>query len=124
MEHFFITLKSKDRLLFNKKFVENCNVPLQFMYNVHCKDTIPKIRNKCSQKKNCAATFPISTFIFCERFTYSPNRSAYTLLRKIGGLNVEIYRSLTGTRMWKLGLGGRAIPFLGIHKSKILCSMR
>ncbi len=44
----------------------------------YCKEPIPKIRNKFSQKRNCAATVPIFTFIVCERFIYSHDRSAYS----------------------------------------------
>ncbi len=30
---------------------------------MHCKDTIPKIRNKCSLERNCAATVPPKSYI-------------------------------------------------------------
>ncbi len=72
----------------------------------HCKDTIPKIRNKYSQNRNCAAIPLTSLSFFC---------------RTIGGPNVGIYRSLTYIWMWKLGLRPRNY-FSGNYKFKFLCS--
>ncbi len=86
---------------------------------LHCKDTIPKIRNKDSQERNRVATVSIHVSVsdLCNRLTGLPillqeNRWA-------GSGNIYIAQ-----RHWKLGNWdwGRAIPFLRIYKFKFLCS--
>ncbi len=64
---------------------------------MHCKDTMRKIRKKYSQKRNCAATVTIPTFMFLWAFYIFPRSVCLFCCRKIGGPMVRIYRSLTDT---------------------------
>jgi hypothetical protein len=74
---------------------------------MHCKDTIPKSRNKYPEERNCAASVPISTFMSLWAF-YIPTISLPIFCcRKICGLILGIFKSLTDTWKWKLGLRPR-----------------
>ncbi len=69
----------------------------------HYKDTIPKFWNKFSQKRNCAASVPISIFICLWAIYIFPQSVCLLCCRKICGLILGIYKSLTGKWMRKLG---------------------
>jgi hypothetical protein len=57
---------------------------------LHCIDTKPKIRNKCSQKRNCATTVQFLYSGFCEPIYIFPQSVCLFCCKKIGGLIVGI----------------------------------
>jgi hypothetical protein len=73
----------------------------------HCKDKMPKIWNKYSQKRNIGASVPISTFICLWANLYIPTMELPFLLEEICGPILGIYKSLIDTWMWRLGLRPR-----------------
>ncbi len=69
----------------------------------HCKDKIPKFRNKYSQKRNIGGSqsqFPCTYTCLCVIYTIGLPILLEEICRPILGL----YKSLTDTWMWKLGL--------------------
>ncbi len=106
---------------------DECGGPLGIQSSPHCKDAIPKIRNKYSQKRNCGRGLSvlISTCMCLWAIYVFPRRVWLFCYRKICGLILGIYKYLTDTWMWwmwKLGRG-RAIPFQGIQKLDFRCSV-
>jgi hypothetical protein len=89
-----------------------------------CKEPIPKIRNKYSQKRNCAgpqSQFPHSWV--CERFIYSDDRSAYSAAGNMWTDPGNTYINLSQTHEGENWDWGRAIPRKVIHKCDFLCSV-
>ncbi len=82
--------------------------PWIFQCTLHCKDKIPKFRNKYSQKRNIGVSVPISTFMRLWAIYIFP-RSVSLCRRKYVEPILGLYKSLTDTWMLKLGLS-RAIP--------------
>jgi hypothetical protein len=86
---------------------------------VHCKGTIPKILYKYSQKRNCPALVPISTFMCLWAIYIFP--LSYSAVGKYVDWSWE-YINLPQTHECGSWYWGRAIPFLGIYKWDFGCS--
>ncbi len=97
--------------IFNLRF---CHLRLtlgrapQWIHMIHCKDKIPQIRNKYSQKRKIWASVPISTFIcLWEIYSFLQSVCLFCWRKYVDQSWDYIYRSLTDTWMWKLGLSPR-----------------
>ncbi len=72
--------------------------------------TVPKIRNKYSQKRNCAASFPISIVqsCICERFIFFHNLFAYFAVLR---LRTDRGNILIAHRYMNVEIGNEAAQF-------------
>ncbi len=83
----------------------------------HCKDIIPQIRNKYSQKRILRGLSPNFHIHVSARDFYIPAMGPPILLRENMWTDPgNIYKPLTQTHECGNWDWGRAIPFLGIHK--------
>ncbi len=90
---------------------------------LHCKDTIPKIQNKYSQKRKCAASVPISTFLCLWGAYFFPQ--SVRLFSAAGKYADWSWEYISRSQAHECGNWdwGRLIPILGIHKWDFRCSV-
>ncbi len=78
------------------------------LFPLHCKEKMPKIWNKYSQKRNTyRGLSPNFHFDVSVSELYIPTMGLPLLLEEICRLILGIYKSLKDTWMWKLGLRPR-----------------
>jgi hypothetical protein len=81
------------------------------------------VRNCYFQNRIIMFCLPVPTLIYLGEVYIFPGSVCLFCCREICGPILGIYKSLTDTCMWKLGLQGRAIPRKGIHKWDFPCSV-
>ncbi len=108
-------------MLIGNTNITNHNSTTSLIYcRPHCKDTISKVRNKYSQKRNCAAQSQFPHSCVCERFIYSiltiglPILLQENMWTDPGNIQIPHQHMNVEIVDW-----GRAIPFLGLHKCEI-----
>ncbi len=89
---------STDALQMKGQWESNINVWFPGMYSQKWNLLFPK------QNYNVLSPSPYTHTYICERFIYFQDRSAYSAAGKYVNQSFGIYKSLTGTWMWILGL--------------------
>jgi hypothetical protein len=74
---------------------------------LHCKDTVPKIAKRYSQKENCEASVPIHISV---SDLYIPKVGLHSWLQQNSWTDPgKIHKSLTDVWIWKLGTRSRSL---------------
>ncbi len=97
---------------------------LQWVTNniLHCKDKMPKICNKYSQKRNIGVSVQITTFMCLWANYIFPRWVCLFCWRKYVDRSWEYKNRLQTHECWNWGWG-RAIPRKGIYKRNCRCSV-
>ncbi len=90
------------------------------VFRTHCKDKIPKFRNKYSQKRNIGVSVPISTFMGLYAIFIFPRLVSLFCYRKNVGRSWDFINRSQTHKCWNWGWGC-AISRKGIYKGDFRC---